>query len=413
MSLHKFAERLEKLGCSTNVKKDTIEIDIEDKEISVSFEDEWKKSIRGFYRARQYQFDANRRVLSGNKFVEFQVIKLDPGFSFKPVHKFSDKKENQVVLCSASREYMLSFFESQLYEDAFDYIKRLIQRRFESRTKRLKSPSRRRLSFRVDDLFVNFNTATYLPKRKLPRDKLLAVGLSRIKSCLFNLAYTKNEAWEVRDEIKSKGFAYGRLIDEESELDIPSVDYDSNIVSYYKVAKSSIFPGQVFLSYYHILEYYFLRVADEDLFQTVRVQLNDPAFKATYENVTKLLAAIKRYDNTHDEKKMLRSVLMKFVPEEDYIAFINNFEVKSGVKIFTGGKQKIFGETFTIKLEKGHALSNSASLLKHIRNSLVHSSDRYTREDCYLPFSESEEIVAKYIPIIQFMAEKVIFSTAV
>jgi hypothetical protein len=342
-------------------------------------------------------------MLTGNKFVEFQASKLNPGFSYKPYHRFTDSKENEVILSSASKVMLLSYFESKTYEDNFDYIKSRIERRAAHR--------RTRTNFRADDLFFSLNTVKYTPKRKLERSVLIDVGLEKIRASLFNLSFAKNESWEVRDDIKSNGFRY-YLIEEETELDIPTANYDQNIVSHYKVAKSSVFPGQVYLSYYHILEYYFLRVADEDLFQAARVQLNDPAFKATYKNVTKLLATVKKNDNTSDEKKMLRSVLLKYVPEEDFMHFINETEAANGSKIITEKNMKVFGDSFSIKMEKGHALSNTASLLKHIRNSIVHSSDRYTREDCYQPFSESEEVVARYIPIIQFMAEKVIFSTA-
>ena len=61
-------------------------------------------------------------------------------------------------------------------------------------------------------------------------------------------------------------------------------------------------------------------------------------------------------------------------------------------------------------MEVGHTISNTAKIIKHIRNSLVHSSDKYTREKCLILFSENESIVFNYIPIIQFLAEKVIFA---
>lgn len=109
---------------------------------------------------------------------------------------------------------------------------------------------------------------------------------------------------------------------------------------------------------------------------------------------------------------MLRDVLDKYVPEEDFIEFVNALEQERGEKLYSGSKQRIFGEQLSIKLEKGHALSNTSALLKHIRNALVHSSDRYSRDDCFLPFTESEEIVVKYLPLVQYMAEKVIFATA-
>ena len=57
-------------------------------------------------------------------------------------------------------------------------------------------------------------------------------------------------------------------------------------------------------------------------------------------------------------------------------------------------------------------MSSAATIIKHIRNALVHSSDKYAREDCFIPLSEAEDHIVKYIPIVQFMAERVIFATA-
>ncbi len=94
MSISKFAERLESLGCMTEVEKRSINVDIDDKKIVIEFNDDWIKAVNGFYRAKQYNFDESRRLMTANKSVEYQVLKLDPGFVFKPLYKFSDSKGN-------------------------------------------------------------------------------------------------------------------------------------------------------------------------------------------------------------------------------------------------------------------------------------------------------------------------------
>jgi hypothetical protein len=109
---------------------------------------------------------------------------------------------------------------------------------------------------------------------------------------------------------------------------------------------------------------------------------------------------------------MLLGVLRKYVSEEEFIDLINDLESKAGEKHFTKPKQPIFGERHPIGLDKGHALNGGASVIKHIRNALVHSSDKYAREDCFLPLSESDDVVVRYLPIVKFMAERVIFATA-
>jgi hypothetical protein len=160
------------------------------------------------------------------------------------------------------------------------------------------------------------------------------------------------------------------------------------------------------------LEYNFLKVADEILFNSVKTQLNKPNYKATYSNVNKLLSVIKKHDKHQDETEMLKAVMSKYVQEDELISFIKDFEDELGEKAFSSNKAIVFGEIMTIKLERGHAISNTAKVIKHIRNSLVHSSDRYSREECFMPFSESESIVSKYIPIVRFLSESVLFSTA-
>ena len=152
------------------------------------------------------------------------------------------------------------------------------------------------------------------------------------------------------------------------------------------------------LSYYHILEYFFLRVADEIIHTNLKAQLNSPSFSASYDNINRILATIKRSDNTSDETEMLKAVLNKYVPEEDLIEFILTIEKSAGEKVYTDTKKEVFGEKASIRLEKGHAINNAARVVKQIRNALVHSSDRYNREQCFMPFSESESTVSQFIP---------------
>jgi hypothetical protein len=410
MSLKNIADRLIELGCDATVHADRIDIDIDEQKATIVFDKDWLATVRGFYRSRQYKYDSERRILVANRSVEYQLTRLDSGYLYKNDHQFTDKVGNQVLVGSATNEFLLSYFQSKRYEVTFKRIKKKIMRRCEIRSKGRTTP--RRVSFTPDELMLSFHTARYILKRK-PRDvSLETIAIERVRACLFSLSYRKAECWEISQDIKSRGFFFPTIEEDGMSLDIPVASYDSSLVSYYKVAKSSRFPSQVFLSYYHILEYHFLRVADETLFGAVRTRLNDPAFNPSYDNVSGLISTIKKYDSTADEKQMLKDVLLKYVPEEEFIEFVLNKEKDIGEKIYSGAKQQIFGEQLSIKLDKGHALANTASLLKHIRNALVHSSDRYSRDECYLPFSESEEIVVKFLPLVQYMAEKIIFATA-
>lgn len=412
MSQSRIVKRLVDLGCEAKIDGDRIEVDVEEAKIYIPIEDEWDTAIKSFYKARQYKYNPDKGILTSNRAAEFLVVRLDPGFYYRVKHTFSDAKENTVVLSKASKEYQLSSFESEHYGRSFNRVKSRILSRFNRPTVSGRRRSNR-IRFRLEDLFFMYHTVTYSAKRKPKGQNIEEVAIGPVKACLFSLAYKKDESWELSHEIKAKGLIYPKIDKgEDGDLVIPRAYYEDATVTFYKVAKSSQYPSQVFLAYYHILEYHYLRVADEALFNAVCAQLNDPEFRSTYENVTKLMAAIKRNDNTSSEKDMLLGVLRKYVAEEEFVDFVKNYEESCGDKVFTKSKQVIFGERLPFSLEKGHALNNAAGIIKHIRNALVHSSDKYSREDCFLPLSESEDLIVKYLPLVRYLAERVIFATA-
>ena len=63
-------------------------------------------------------------------------------------------------------------------------------------------------------------------------------------------------------------------------------------------------------------------------------------------------------------------------------------------------------------LEENNVIEVIGKTIKAIRNGIVHSSDKYNRADRFIPFSESEDIVKKYLPIVKFLAEKIIATTS-
>jgi hypothetical protein len=306
-----------------------------------------------------------------------------------------------------SLEYQVNLFRSDEFdiERAISRVRRRIEGRPEGAIKR--NP---RIRFRTELFFVNFKTITFQTKRKLTRENLIREGREKCKSCLFALAVNENDCWELRETVKGKGFYIPLSEETDDDLKIPPAIFEDDLVGFYKIAKSSLFPSQAFLSYYHVLEYNFLRVSDEELFNRTKSIINSPNFNSNYDNVNKLLAVLKKHERNLDETSMLKRVITKFIDEEELMNFIRELETKLTDKVYSKPKDEVFGERIPLKLEEGHTIGNTAKVIKHIRNSLVHSSDKYTREECVVPFSESESIVTRYIPIVKFLAEKVIYA---
>ena len=253
-------------------------------------------------------------------------------------------------------------------------------------------------------------TAVYTHKgRKTPAD-LKERALSAIRNSLFKVAVEQHDClslWKPRKR-RLKSIYLDSPADDHT---IPRATYDENVVSYYKVAKASPFPSQSFLAYYHVLEYYFLRVSELLLHDRLTSMLNATGFRANREALDKVISVVRGQDARADETEMLRNVLERFVQESELIEFIQKFEDACGEKIYSK-RRVVFGEQLQVSPIKDHAIANSAKVLKHVRNAIVHSSDRYKREDCHIPLSETEDVIEEFIPLARFFAERVIFGTA-
>ncbi len=235
---------------------------------------------------------------------------------------------------------------------------------------------------------------------------MLDDALKCFDSCLFKLAVDYGQAWELYKQRRSLNIAY--TSEDEVELNIPFASYDINLVNYYKVAVSSQFPSQSFLSYYHVLEYNFLSVSEEELQAKLRSNIQSTNFCGSLADIESIINTVKKHNDKSDEKDMLIRVLKKYIEPDELKQFIEEFEENIGEKHYTKTR-KVFGENLSINIKNNeHMIPNTAHALKHIRNALVHSSDKYNREDCHIPLTESEELVSFYVPLVCFLAEKII-----
>lgn len=367
----------------------------------------WTKSINAFFKAKQYAFDDSRHLLTAYKSIETQLVRLSPVFAIRSEYEYMDAHGGELRIAAASPEFCLAYITSKSPLKPLDLIKSRLESRAKSRTRRDDGSIR---LYKFNDLVATPYTAKYCVSRKTDSSKLLSRAEIATKSALFKLAYATGDCLELRESIKPSNHLRSRQ--EQLDNKVPNVIYNDDLIKYYKVAKSSIFPNQQFLSYYHVLEYFFLRVSDENLHTSIKAIVNSPTFNSNYENLTRLVGALKKHDSSSDETEMLKSVLAKYVDEDELIDFIQELEHAAGEKVYSDTKKRVFAQTATISLQKGHALHAAARVTKQIRNALVHSSDKYNREDCFLPLSESEHVVRLYVPLVRFLAERVIYATS-
>ncbi|QDX23165.1 hypothetical protein FP568_19320 [Pandoraea pnomenusa] len=392
-------QRLQGLGIDCVIVGDEIHVRRDTNPVKIKFDDEWRAAYTHYKRARSLSFEVDKRQLLLNNSVEILVTRLSPLSALSTdTYTLSDQHGNSVTVGPATESYSLSFFDSIEYEKYFN---------FRVKKRLLESSVRIR---RFNSLLWSPTTAVYTNKgRKTPPD-LIEKGISAIRKSLFKIAVEQHDCiavWKQR-RLRIKSLHGGEPT---QDFTIPRATYDEDVVSYYKVAKASPFPSQSFLSYYHVLEYYFLRISELLLHDRLTAMLNSPSFRADRDGLDRVISTVRGQDARSDETEMLRSVLDRFIRESDLIEFIQKFEEDIPEKLYTK-KRQVFGDQIQISPIKDHAIANTAKVLKHIRNAIVHSSDRYKRDDRHIPLSESEDVIAEFIPIIRFVAEKVIFGTA-
>jgi hypothetical protein len=391
--------RLSALGLPCKIVGDEVHVVRDPQPVKIRVDDEWRTAFQHYKRARSLAFDLETRTLQHNNSIEVLVTRLAPAHVLTPdTYTLSDSAGNTVTVGPASHAFGLAFFDSSEYESFFNLRvkKRLLETLIFNR--------------RLPQVIWMPTTAVYTHKgRKTPVD-LKELALSAIRASLFKIAVEQHDClslWKPR----KRRLKHLYLPDTREDSSIPRAAYDENVISYYKVAKASPFPSQSFLAYYHVLEYYFLRVSELLLHDRLTAMLNNPGFRASRESLDKVISAVRGQDSRSDETEMLRNVLERFVQEVELIDFIHEFEELVGDKIYSK-RRLVFGEQLQISPLKDHALANAAKLLKHVRNAIVHSSDRYKREDCHIPLSESEDVIEEFIPLVRFFAERVIFGTA-
>lgn len=367
---------------------------IDDKDVEVFFNDGYDKAISAFSKSRQYEFDFDKRLMLGYRTVEVFTQRLNQNIFEIPSFEFKSNSSKTVLLSRATKEFSLSHFRSEDYNKFFQKV-----------VKAHLARSVRRGHVYFHTLLWNPYTIKYNLERKVVKEKMLNDALNCFESCLFKLAVDKGQAWQLFKERRSLSIIY--TAEDNVELNIPFANYDINLVNYYKVAVSSQFPSQSFLSFYHVLEYNFLSVSEEELQAKLRSNIQSTHFSGSLADIESIINTVKKHNDKSDEKDMLVRVLKKYIEVDELRAFIEKFEESTGERYYTKS-QKIFGENLSINIKNEHTIPNTANVLKHIRNALVHSSDKYNREDCHIPLTESEELVSFYVPLVCFLAEKII-----
>lgn len=199
------------------------------------------------------------------------------------------------------------------------------------------------------------------------------------------------------------------------DIDPPRRVYNEDLVQHYLLAVSTENPVIEYLSYYHVLEYFFESVFNDDLVNTIRDSITSPGFSYKRKtDISKLINSIKRslqirsQTITYSEAEALKLCIERFASMPDLIEKLNAYDealldfYKNNKVEFSGGPE--------VDLQSPDSAAVAKKLATRIystRNSLVHSKEGERSK--YTPFKDDRALV-KEVPLLRFVSEMVIVS---
>ena len=350
-------------------------------------------------RIKGFKFRDNA-CLHNSKYFE-QWVSIQGSFSYREGKMAKEDRENGFYyeISEPSLEYILALFQNNLkfireYAPLHILLKRFLEKesmkeiKFEYIVKNflriitLKIKSEKALSYKTfHKLFISFlfhlNHNLHLP----------IVG---------------HRLMDIRRIIRIKRYRRLSL----NNIDVPKRRYDPELVYYYQQALSSLYTNSIaleFLSYYHIIEYFYENIFEENLMDNVKSLFTvRGVFHKNRKNLKKLVKLIQK----HNEKDMLQLVLKKFLDINRLIQDLNNHDKTYYLYLLRN----------SVKFAKAPPLNQNkifetlAARIYTVRNALVHSKEG--EKPKYVPFSKYEEDLKNEIPLMRYIAEQIIIKNS-
>lgn len=192
--------------------------------------------------------------------------------------------------------------------------------------------------------------------------------------------------------------------------------YLEDVVDYYKQALASKDPYIKYISFYHIMEYFFDEVFKRKVVEDLKNKITHPDFSYKDDNKIYELAqyvknrfSAKDIPGQGDEKESLRYVLMEYVPIDDLKARIDIINPEA-VNYYQSTKVSFCNASPISWTDLQGVYTKIRDRVYTTRNSLVHSksSKNFQR---YRPYKDENQLQLE-IPLVQAIAELIIINSS-
>lgn len=207
-----------------------------------------------------------------------------------------------------------------------------------------------------------------------------------------------------------------------SRLDLKEIDsaplrqYSNDVVDYYRLALSSNDSYIKYISFYHVIEYFFDEIFKNKLVTDLRDKITRPDFSYLKDDklyeVALFVKNRMKMDNENgqgNEIESLKFVLSEYISTEELINRLNIINEKS--KQYYQENKVAFCNAPAISWNDTQGvITHLAKRIYITRNSLVHSKSGKNKER-YRPYKD-EMTLKKEIPLVQAISELIIINSS-
>lgn len=385
-------------------------------------------TLKNFHKERTFRIlkELERDITSeGKEEIEFYARELKKDENF--IYEISEISE---VFVAYILNYILEENDSKYNENLKMILLEI--KKFSSLTYRLPK------KFTLEDAIIKFfkhrfRTLKIKSQKEREYDFFKSLKNSYLFDfmCKFDIVLTTQT--KENNELFMKTDNYSEKYDEKKILDIdPKKSYSSDLIIHFKKAMSSNDIATQYLSFYHIIEYYFDSLYNEYIISEMKGWLADPQLSLDKgSDILKFVDKAKKFkgksskDGQGNESDALRLVLDKYVKLDKLTMKLRDNYTKERVKKIYGvninetnilefyrrNSVKFLEDNLNIDFNsKDSACSNIRKRIYNTRNSLVHNKDSYNLKK-YHPYDDEEEL-RKEIPLIKMIAMEIIINTS-
>lgn len=220
---------------------------------------------------------------------------------------------------------------------------------------------------------------------------------------------------DIIDMFHMTNYMRGRI--DVTQLNTPPLrEYTSDVVDYYKLALASNDPYIKFISFYHVMEYFFDEVFKRKMVTDLKDKITRPDFSYKSEDkIYEIALFVKNRLRMNDETgqgnelESLKYVLSEYITVEDLKSRINIID-SSAVQYYQGSKVSFCNAPIIGWSDTQGVFTQIARRIYFTRNSLVHSKSGKNKER-YRPYQDEKQLQAE-IPLVKAVAELIIINSS-